>query len=295
MRKWLALSIALFIAALSCFAQAQAPNVRAVIFPPRPAAAGFTPSCSQSTAWLARATNVTLTADKTNYDNLICGLVTDGVWSKLDAMWVLLAPDVTTAVLNLVSSSFPLTKTGTITFTAYAGVVGDASTGFYDTGFTPSTSGTNFVVNSATFGACQSNNRTTGQNWASGGNLTSNANVRMVPNFNGSFAVVGMNDGNFTPANSNAQGLFAVDRSGLSLSTLYKNGTSIGTDAINSNSLAATTIYLLAENNGSNVAQTFSGDTVTIAFLAGSLGATLQGNLQTRVNTYMSAYSVGGC
>ena len=43
--------------------------------------------CSQATAYLARATGeVTHAADLTT---LICGLVTDGVWSKLDALYVL--------------------------------------------------------------------------------------------------------------------------------------------------------------------------------------------------------------
>src|SRR3974390_3125511 len=65
----------------------------------------FTPSCSQSSNFLARATGVTSNTDKTNYDTMICGLVTDGVWSKLDALYVFAAVDRTTAKLNLVSSS----------------------------------------------------------------------------------------------------------------------------------------------------------------------------------------------
>jgi len=289
MRKWLALSAALLIAALSCLAQAQAPNVRAVIFPPR-SASGFTPSCSQSTAWLARATNVTLTFDKQRYDDLICGLVTDGVWAKLDAMWVFVAPDVVTAVLNLVSSSFALTKTGTVTFTAYAGVVGDASTGFYSTSYNPSVNGVNWTLNTAAFGSCQSNIRTTGQNWASMG---FNAFARLLPNFNGTIAVVSLNAGQFTPSASNSQGLTVVDRSAAAVTNYYVNGVGGPNDTTATNAVQNQTVFILAENNA-GTAQNFSGDTIAIAFVGGSLGA-LESNLQTRVNTYMSAYSVSGC
>src|SRR5258706_278504 len=64
----------------------------------KPAAGGgFSPSCTESSNFLARATGITLTADKTNYDTLICGVVTDGLCCAatggvLDGLYIWAAP-----------------------------------------------------------------------------------------------------------------------------------------------------------------------------------------------------------
>jgi hypothetical protein len=60
---------------------------------------GFTPSCSQSSAFLARTSGLD-TTHKTAYDTLICGLVTDALWSSLDALYIFATADATTAGLN---------------------------------------------------------------------------------------------------------------------------------------------------------------------------------------------------
>ena len=54
-----------------------------------------------------------------NIATLIDGLVADGVWAKLDALYVLAQQNATDALLNLVGTSYSLT--GTATFTAYKG------------------------------------------------------------------------------------------------------------------------------------------------------------------------------
>src|SRR4051812_42708310 len=123
----------LFLLALAFLAPAQA---QAQGMGPGPgmvhATGGFTPTCAQSTAFLARATAVTNDTDKANYDTLICGLETDGVGcsTTLDLLYVLAAPDSATYLLNLCSSSFSLTANGTGTFTAGQGYASNGSTGF---------------------------------------------------------------------------------------------------------------------------------------------------------------------
>lgn len=114
---------------------------------------GFTPSCSQSSTFLAAAAGVILTADKTNYDTLICGLVSDGVWT-FDALYIWAAPDQTTALINLANpGTFNGTTNGTVSFAAYQGFTGDGSTFYINSGFNPSTAvSPNFVQNSATVG-----------------------------------------------------------------------------------------------------------------------------------------------
>src|SRR5207344_1340696 len=58
----------------------------------------FDATSSQSSSFLARATNVTSWIDKKNYDNLITGLVADGVWAKLDVLYIFAAPNSATAL-----------------------------------------------------------------------------------------------------------------------------------------------------------------------------------------------------
>jgi hypothetical protein len=65
---------------------------------------------AETTAFLARTTG--LDATHTNaYKALINGLVADGVFAKLDALYICAAQDLATARLNLVSSSFALVDT----------------------------------------------------------------------------------------------------------------------------------------------------------------------------------------
>ena len=258
------------------------------------ASSGFTPSCSQSTAFLARATGVTLTADKTNYDTLICGLVTDGVWAKLDALWILVAPDATTQGLNLVSSSFTLTPHN-VSFSAHTPVTGNTTSLYFQTGFAGNL-GTQFIKDSASAGACHTNTRSAGQSWATLGAVDSNIGVRLIPNFNGTLFVGQLNGNQFTPSiTPTLPGMWAEDRSASTVTTVYKNGVSQTTDATASSGVGTLENYLIAENNGSNVASNFSGDTIAAAFYGASLGATLQGNIRTRINTFLSAYSLTNC
>ena len=96
--------------------------------------AGWTVS-NPAADFLARTTG--LDATHTNaYTALINGLVTDGIWDKLDVFHIYATQDSTTAKLNLVSSSFTATANGSPTFTADRGFTGvnGSSTVYIDTG-----------------------------------------------------------------------------------------------------------------------------------------------------------------
>lgn len=290
------LAVALCLIGLWCLGvQAQAPNVRAVIFPPPQVLSGFTPSCTASTNWLARATNVTLTADKTNYDNLLCGLNTDGVLAKLDALYVYAAPDTTTAKLNLVQNAFNSTQTGSLTFAAYVGYTGDHATGFLDTIFNPFTAGGHFVQNSASLSVCVLSSRNTNQGWiALGTNSVNFSFITPYAQFTNTVAY-GLNSGSaLAPANTNAQGLWTVSRTSSSAIALYRNGVSFDSSGANtSGSVDNDNIYVFAVD--ASGASGFTGDQQAAAAIGGALTSGDAGNLRTRINTYLTAYSVSGC
>src|SRR5882672_3340849 len=114
----------------------------------------------QTTAFLARTSGLSGT-ETAAYKVLINGLVADGVFSLLDALYILATNTTTTANLNLISTSFGLTQTGSVTFSADHGYNGDGSTGFLSTGFTPNVGGTQLTQNSASLGVYVLTNRTT--------------------------------------------------------------------------------------------------------------------------------------
>src|SRR6266404_3514163 len=73
-------------------------------------------SCAQSTAFLARTSGLDTTHTNA-YNSLICGLVTNGVFSKFDFLYIYATQNSTTALLNLISTSFNSTVHGAPTFT----------------------------------------------------------------------------------------------------------------------------------------------------------------------------------
>ena len=123
-----------------------------------------TGGCAQATNYLARTVGGNEGGNPFPITALICGLVTDGVWSNLDALYVLAQQNETDAKLNLVGTSYTLSQAGsfsqinpnigTIIFASYVGFHGFVTVGSYlDTGLNPSTATTpKFVQNSASFG-----------------------------------------------------------------------------------------------------------------------------------------------
>jgi hypothetical protein len=110
-------------------------------------------ACPEASSFLARASG--LDAPHVNaYSDTICDLVAHGVWSKLDALWLMGTQNTTTANLNLVSSSFTLIPNGSPNFVANDGYLGvdTSSTVFLNTQFNPVTAGGHYTLNSASIG-----------------------------------------------------------------------------------------------------------------------------------------------
>jgi hypothetical protein len=66
----------------------------------------------------------------------VCGMVVDGTWPLLDALYVFAINSTANANLNWVSSSSGATKVGSVSFSANNGYTGDESTGYFTTGTT---------------------------------------------------------------------------------------------------------------------------------------------------------------
>lgn len=256
-------------------------------------AGSFTPSCTASTNFLARASGITLTADKTNYDTLICGLNTDGVLAKLDALYIFAAPDSTTAKLNLVQNAF--NGVASLTFTAYAGFTGDGTTAF-DTGLIPSTGGTQFVLNNASFGIYNRTSDTASVNIIFiGAFFAFNDEMLINTGSTGNMLCAFGNGGSFGPVSiTNAQGFLQCTRTDSVTVGGSKNGAALtNTTVSNPTGLDSVSLTIFCRHDGAGA--TYAGCTtnqLSAGYIGGTLTSTNIANMSSRVNTFMTAYGI---
>ncbi len=185
--------------------------------------------CSEATTFLARTSGIT-GADATAYTNFICGLVTDGLWTKFDLLYTWGAPTATDGRLNMKSTSFTATVVGSPTFTAYQGYTG-ASGAHLDTNWDPFIDAVQFTQDSAHV-AYRANNEIgpetaySAGSWAGGGtstNLISSLSGSMFSRMNDATGSGGIG------SNALSKGFFVGNRSGASATQAYLDAVSIGT------------------------------------------------------------------
>jgi hypothetical protein len=255
------------------------------VYDPAPSGGG----CSQATTANARLDGSQNIAAVTT---LICGLVTDGNYAGLDALYLIAINSIGNAEVNLATStSYNITVGVAGTFTANSGLAGNGTTTFYSTNFTPSTATSpNFTQNAASVGVCLLNSSTATGTAAVLGTVGTNGNdyVYLVPNSAASTAIFDMNDVTFptaTQSSSNLQGSWVISRTTSTLMTLYENGSSIGTSAATTNPVSNAPIYLFAYNNSGGAAQ-FSNATIGWMFIGGALTGTQVSQITSRLKTY---------
>ena len=250
---------------------------------------GTTTSCSQYTTFLARMSSPpVLTQQQTNA--LLCGMVADGTLSLLDTFYKLATDSTTDAALNFISTSYSLVSHGTITFAANTGYTGDASTGYLDTTFVPSTAGGVMTQNSADVGAYVVSSRTTSEAWVPIGTensaATSTINILPFLNVGSNINVACLNESQAACANAsatNAKGFYIGVRTGSAATAFYENGASIATGTGTSVALSNESILIGAQNSGTGPVS-LSGDQIAYAFSGEALTANQQFLLSYRVD-----------
>lgn len=253
--------------------------------------------CAEATTFLARTSGLSGT-ETSAYTTMICGMVTDGVWSKLDALYIFATNSTTTANLNLKSTSFTVTETtgtNSPTFTTDQGYTAASSAQkVLDTALIPSAGGLNYTLNSAGIGVYVRNNRTTNANTYIIG--MTNGNAVQLQLLNGGLTTSDLNDSAFPQtANTTTQGSWFLSRtaaSGAAAMVLYQNGSAFGTYTSASASIPATCgIYILArsQTGSCTVGGQAVSDQVAAAWIGGGFNATEVSNFSARLNAYMTA------
>ena len=254
--------------------------------------AGFTPwdggstHSAQALAYLARTVGGNEGGNGTNIANLIDGLVSDGVWAKLDALYVLAQQNQTDANLNLVSTNYTLPVTTAI-FAAYQGYSNFPATGGIDTGFNPNTAPSpHYTLLSASAGVWVYAPDSNGG--VQIGDLLNGA-LEIISNFNlGGTFTANVNCTSVSVPTPGPTGLFAGDTAAQSIVHPYWNGVDQGAQT-------GAGSQLCVEVRIGGVPSTGWGVTTGIlsaAHIGASLGSVGQLALYNRLRTYMTSIGV---
>lgn len=244
-------------------------------------------AASPASIFLARVVANGTTLDSTHisaYTALINGLVTDGIWSKLDALWICATQDVATMRLNLVSSSFALVDvSGSPTFVADKGFLAPSG-GIQDTQFNPNTAGGNFSLNAAH--AMVWPNQTIATNAGDMGTFGGSGFVFFGTSPTGTAWQASINDASNHSIETTAtgKGFYLASRQNSAGFDYYWNNTVSGNLPVSSIGLSTSDVYLGGVNGNGN-----GNKQISAGSLGGALTSTNAANFYSRLQTYMTA------
>lgn len=251
--------------------------------------------CSQATTYNAALDG---SQNSTAITTLICGMVTDGTFAKLDALHLEIINSIGNVLVNAINpGTFNLTNVVSgCTFTANQGLAGGSNC-YYDTHFNPTTaSSPQCTQNACSIGVCMVNARSAGSTSVVIGNANASQQIALYPKHGDTNNYVNIFDGNFnsfgTPAN--VQGSLIYIRTSSTVKSGYKNGSLLLTTSGDTSSAPNNSDFFLLAFDNSGTASQASADTLGYSFIGGSLTATDVSNIYSRLNTYITTVYTGG-
>ncbi len=255
-------------------------------------------SCTASNDFLLRAG--TLDATHTSaYDALICGLVTDNVWSLLDVLHVYATQNSTVSLLNLKSLSFNATNVGSVTFTTDRGYTGTegSTTAYIETNYGFSSSGAQLTQNAGHLSVWSVTNVNSAAAIMGIARASPNSSSYLLPNqTSSSNAYYNVSSGfsgctaTCTVAAGSTVAHYIASRTASNVIAGYKNGSNVVTSSQASAIPSADTFPVLAwVIDGAYTGSRYQAAAVT---MGAALNSTQAGNLYTRLRTYMTAVGV---
>jgi hypothetical protein len=243
-------------------------------------------------AVLDRATTLgyTLPSDpqKLIQNNLVLGLKSNGIWSKLDVFYVF-ANDGSQqfGTLNWKNPNlYQNTLVNSPSFTTNQGFASNGSSSYINTNFRLQTNGVNYQQNSASFGYYI----------FSGGSVDSTARLGVRTGFNNQHTYEFRN--RFVDINTNSQtnigtstpdGFRLFNRSNSTTTNRYLNGTLNGTSSAVSSTPSDALFYILAlSNNGTPILFSTSTEIMSVVFIGGDLSSE-QSDFNTIITNYMTS------
>ncbi len=258
---------------------------------------GFDPA---TRAWVNSVfgrSGVAVTATQAGYvDTLITGLKTDGIWTKLDRMWLFAIENSTEALIDIVTST-AATVVGAPTFTAnrgYTGVDQASPTAYLNSNYITSVNGVQYTQNSAHLSIWSVTNTASVNGGACIGvddGVTSNGIYDTYIDGNCYFRCNDAPQSGAAGVPPSMTGHFIANRTGASASQGYRNGALFASPNQTSGALVASFMAVLAQNSSGGVALG-TPQQIAMASLGAGLTGTDATNLYNRLRTYMTAVGV---
>jgi hypothetical protein len=230
-------------------------------------------------------------------DNLVKGLKSDNIWTKMKAIYPFVGGTASTHKWNLkdprdLDAAFRLVFNGGWTHSS-TGATPNGTNGFADTKFNPNTS---LTFNSAHLSFYSRTNNEFASSSTMGSNDIVNNELRIIlrrPTNIGVFISTDNTNGLLTYSITNSQGLFIGNANGVNVRKFIQNSTILTPTSSALRGVSAWPAYniFIGARNNTGTANEFDNKQTAFSSIGDGLTDTEAANLYTRVQAYQTALS----
>ena len=248
-------------------------------------------------AYFTANTTITSAADKNAINTFYLGLKTDGVYTKIKAMYLPIWGSAASSKWNLVNpldtdAAFRLTFATGMTFTS-SGMTSNGTTGYANTNFLPST---NLSSNSVHLNFYSRSNidAFTVDVGAKNGSFGGNPTLGIISRSSGSmysYANVNENTNRLINTNASSLGLHTMSRNGTTTVTHFRNATSLGSGVRTELIVVNFNLFICAQNT-TGTPSLYSTRQCAFTSVGDGLSNAEVTNFYNRVNTLMTYFGI---
>lgn len=236
------------------------------------------------------AAGITDATQQSAINALVTGLKTDGIWTKMKAIYPFVGGTATAHKWNLkdprdLDAAFRLVFNGGWTHSS-TGATPNGTNGYADTFFNPNSS---LSTSSAHFAKYNRTNDLTGDKID--GSLTSVNTTFMQQNYSAANAIIGNVTSLITYTQADSRGLFNSNRSATNVLKVFKNTSIVATNTTTITAMPTAKIYLGARNTDNNSASFYNTYQNAFTSIGDGLTDTEAANLYTRVQAFQTSLS----
>lgn len=229
-------------------------------------------------------------ARQTAINTLIKALKDDGIWAKLDVLRIAGLNEADSLINWKSPGTWNSTAVNSPSFVADRGFTSSSSgTRYINTNFIPSTAGGNFSTNSAHLGVYS---RTNVARFGYDLGVSQNSPARassLLSRFTDGNCYHRINTAIEPPDPvANSQGFFVTSRTTSTLTTLYQNGSSVGTKSDGSASPNSIAIFEGTQNDNGTPQNAYSERELAAITIGGGLTGTEAANYNTALVAYLT-------
>lgn len=239
----------------------------------------------ETNALLARLSSAPDATHKIQINTMLASIKAAGVLSKCDGLYVNTMPVVGQIVENWASTSYDQANSGG-TFTADSGVAGNGTSAYLSTAFNPSTASSPQYARDSAHVWCYSLSTAASSGSYEVGSVGTGTTSLSTGRSDQANAPRGGINGPFVnyPVQADCEGMYILSRTSSTLCTMYKNGSSIGTDSSASSGPPASTALTALRYN-----TTYSDKALAAWGFGGGLSGAEAAALSSAVTTYLTA------